>query len=191
MKSTINRIDTWYWNVIALACALIIFSCSPAIRLAKIEHKHPEAVYDFYKNKYPIKQSVKDSFIYIKGAVMYRDNYVNVNVDSLIKSMGLRKGSVSIPCPPCPYSVDTIKMYKETLQESTFKLSEVEYRLSKERTEAEKEKESFIKQHAKDEQQIYSEKKEKHFYQKILGGIISILIVYFSYKIYTKKIGII
>ena len=120
--------------------ALSIQGCTYSIpkNIAKIEQKNAAYLPQYCANRFPIKELVKDSLVYLKGETEYIYDSTSLDVDSLINSVELRmmktngKRLIRVPCPPCPISVDTFLHYKQTTQESTASLAALQANLNTE-----------------------------------------------------------
>ena len=83
----------WFaWGlVIITVCSLYIVativmsSCSPSVKMAKFEHKHPFYVAEFCANRYPTHDSVTTVTVFKKGETIFDTSFVQVDCDSAIK----------------------------------------------------------------------------------------------------------
>ncbi|RYD57033.1 MAG: hypothetical protein EOP56_09505 [Sphingobacteriales bacterium] len=94
--------------------------------------RHPEAVASACSQLYPPKDSIHTETKYLPGQVQYLPgDTVTVNCDSVIKSGGIpplygKPRLVRVPCPPCPYRVDTFKSIEYKQTENTAKVTALE-----------------------------------------------------------------
>ena len=72
-------------SAIALSITTAFSSCSPAIKMARIEHKHPFYVAEFCANRYPTHDSVTTITVFKHGETIFDTSFVQVDCDSAIK----------------------------------------------------------------------------------------------------------
>jgi len=81
----LSAIDLIISSAIALILTFAFSVCSPAIKMARIEHKHPFYVAEFCANRFPTHDSVTTVTVFKKGEAIFDTSFVQVDCDSAIK----------------------------------------------------------------------------------------------------------
>jgi len=120
---TINRIESWYWHLVAISCAFIILSsCGVPVKMARLERKHPFYVAEYCANRFPTHDSVTTITVFKQGETIFDTSFVRVDCDSAIK---YNTRYVSVPKFIQKLRVDTFTNNRTIVVKSQAELAQI------------------------------------------------------------------
>lgn len=170
-----------YLSFLAYSLSGFLASCSAEYHLYRAERKDPSIIPATCAKRYPVKEKDSTSIRYIPGNTVYLPSEpVYVNCDSAAKADPTGSTKTQVPCPPCPYTVDTMLYYKERIQESTaaLELKEIEFK------RAEKSRDSAIAVISAVEASNKELRKEKRNLIISLSAIGAGVLLFLAFKIF-------
>jgi len=163
-------------NLIQILIILIVFtSCYTAKQaqrdIIKADLNHPIVTSGFCAEKFPVKESVKETIKFLKGETIVKTNTVTVDCDSIVSNEKI-DNKVSVKYNTI-YRTDTVFKEKIVFQENIAKVSNLELKV--------KEKDKSIAEKDNKINDLKSDKRELTITSAILLFLlISVTVLFFK-----------